>query len=325
MGKRYSHLQPETRLQIYELLFQGMTIADIANTVSYHRSTIYRELERTSGQQGYRPDWASQSYLARRRKPFTRVELCPELRDFIIDKLAQNWSPGQIAGRLKYQHGRTLISCEAIYRFIYSPAGMKLKLYSYLQEKRKFRYPRIKRRRKTIAKLRKNSIHDRTAEINLRQSFGHWEGDLIVFKHTKTNLFTLRERKSRLVLAMKNPSRKADVTFKTLANYMKNDNSKMMHSLTLDNDSAFALHEDMTHHMGMPIYFCEPYKSYQKGAIENANKLLRQQWPRGTNIDDINQIEIDRIIKKLNDKPMKCLHYKTPNEVFYSHFGQLPF
>lgn len=235
MGKPYFYIQPKTRLEIYELLFQGMAIADIANRVGYHRSTIYRELQRNSGSQGYRPDWPSQQYLARRRIRPTKLETQPELKEFIIHKLAQGWSPDQIAGRLKDQHGQTIISHESIYRYIYRPAGVKLKLHTYLQEQRKFRYPRIKRRRKTIAKQHKKSIHERDAEIETRRSCGHWEGDLMVFKHTKTNLITLRERKSRLIMAIKNPSRKADETTQTLVNYMKNNSHKIMYTLTLDN------------------------------------------------------------------------------------------
>lgn len=318
-------LSIQKMIRIYELLFQGFAMADIAVQIGYHRSTIYRELERNSCQQGYRPDIASQHYLARRRKRPTKLETQSELRQFVISKLTEGWSPDQISGRLKNQHGQTIISCESIYRYIYSPVGLKLKLHRYLQEQRRFRFPRIKRRRRTVANQRKKPIQERTEEINLRQSFGHWEGDLILFKYTKTNLFTLRERKSRLVLAIKNASRKAEMTNQTLINYMKKNIYKTMRSLTLDNDSAFALHENISRDLSTEIYFCEPYKSYQKGAIENANKLLRTQLPRTIQIDKFEQTEIDTIVKKLNDKPMRCLNYKTPNEVFYDYFGRLPF
>ena len=105
---------------------------------------------------------------------------------------------------------------------------------------------------------------------------------MVLFKKTTTNLFTLRERKSRLIVAIKNPSRKAQTTTHTLIKYMKSKFNHTITTLTLDNDPAFSLHEDIKKACGATIYFCEPYKSYQKGAIENANKLIRTQLPRQT-------------------------------------------
>jgi len=320
MGKHYKHLQPKDRLKIYELLFTGQAIAAIAKLIGYHKSTLYRELQRNSSKIGYRPDYASQSYVIRRQYNPSKLDRNPELKDFVIEKLTMGWSPELIAGRLKQQSGRCIISHETIYRYIYSPAGMKLKLYQKLLKKRKFRYPRIKRRRQTIANARKKSIKERDFRVNARKTLGHWEGDLILFKHTKTNLFTLRERKSRLMVAIKNKSRHSQSTANTLIGYMKNHFKKRLRSLTLDNDTAFAQHENIEDEMKTKIYFCEPYKSYQKGGIENANRLLRTQLPLQTNIDRFEQTEIDKIVKNFNDRPMKCLHYRTPNEVFYESF-----
>lgn len=322
MGKCYRHIQPNDRLKIYELLFQGHSIDGIAQEIGFHRSTMYRELERNSCKFGYRPDIASQQYLFRRQRP-TKLTSNLELREFVITKLKEGWSPDSIAGRLKANLNQCIISTETIYRFIYSEEGIKLKLYRYLMKKRRFRYPRIKRRRKTIANVLKKPIKERDEEINQRQSYGHWEGDLLLFKHTKTNLFTLRERKSRFIIAIKNQSRQALSTTNALLKYMKASLKKTMKSLTLDNDPAFALHQEITAQTKSNIYFCEPYKSYQKGAIENANKLLRTKLPRQTKIDGLEQNQIDEIVKKLNDRPMKCLNYQTPNEVFDQAFGRL--
>jgi transposase, IS30 family len=322
MGKCYRHIQPSDRLKIYELLFQGHSIDGIAQEIGFHRSTLYRELERNSCKFGYRPDVASQQYLSRRQRP-TKLTSNLELREFVITKLKEGWSPDSIAGRLKANLNQCIISTETIYRFIYSEQGMKLKLYRHLMKKRRFRYPRIKRRRKTIANALKKPIKERDEEINQRQSYGHWEGDLLLFKHTKTNLFTLRERKSRFIIAIKNQSRQAQSTTNALLKYMKASLKKTMKSLTLDNDPAFALHQEITAKTKSNIYFCEPYKSYQKGAIENANKLLRTKLPRQTKIDGLEQNQIDEIVKKLNDRPMKCLQYQTPKEVFDQAFGRL--
>lgn len=167
-------------------------------------------------------------------------------------------------------------------------------------------------------------IKQRASSINERQSFGHWEGDLLLFQQTKTNLLTLRERKSQFVIAIKNQSRQAKSTTNALLKYMRKNLHKTMKSLTLDNDPAFALHEQIADQTKASVYFCEPYKSYQKGAIENANKLIRTKLPKQTKIDQWEQKDIDKIIKNFNDRPMKCLDYQTPKEVFLKAFGLLP-
>jgi IS30 family transposase len=178
MGKHYRHIQPSDRLKIYELLFDGHAISAIAETIGYHKAIIYRELLRNSGKTGYRPDFVSQAYVIRRQYKPNKLDRNPELKNFLIEKLKLGWLPELIAGRLKHQAGRCIISHETIYRFIYSPAGMKLKLYQMLLKKRRFRYPRIKRRRQTIANSRKRPIKERDAAINTRNASGHWEGDL---------------------------------------------------------------------------------------------------------------------------------------------------
>lgn len=255
--------------------------------------------------------------MFRRQSKASVLDKDSELRNFMIDKLKQGWSPELIAGRLKQDNGYCVISHETIYRYIYSSKGMKLKLYKMLLKKRKFRYPRIKRRRQAIANSRKTSIKERETEIDYRKTMGHWEGDLVIFRKTKTNLFTLRERKSRLIVAIKNQTRNSISTANTLINYMQQNFSKSIKSLTLDNDVSFAKHMDIEKQMNTKVYFCEPYKSYQKGAIENANRLLRRKLPLPTNIDILGQDKIDEIVNTFNKRPMKCLNYKTPHEVFY--------
>lgn len=323
MGNRYRHIQPKDRLTLYELLFKGYAIADIANTIGFHRSSVYRELNRNSCPSGYRPDWACQQYVARRQRP-TKFDHNAELKTWVIEKLKQGWSPDAIAGRLKKHAERCIVSRETLYRYVYSKEGIQLKLYRYLQQKRRFRYPRIKRRKRTIAQSQKRPISERDAKINQRKAFGHWEGDLLLFQHTKTNLFTLRERKSRFVIAIKNQSRKAKSTANTLLKYMRYQLDKTINTLTLDNDTAFALHEHIAQSLKADIYFCEPYKSYQKGAVENANKLIRTKLPKRTKIDKLEQQNIDKITQNFNDRPMRCLGYQTPKEVFLKAFGKRP-
>ncbi len=325
MGKCYGHITPIARLKIHQLLIQGCAIQEIAAELGYHRATLYRELGRNSCQYGYRPDWASQQALVRRRNRLVaKLHKNQPLNQFVIQKLQIGWSPQQIAGRLNRDAGRTIICHESIYQYIYSRHGQALKLFKLLRKKRCFRYPRIKRRQLKKFESEKNSIKDRPVSIDLRETVGHWEGDLILFRKKQTNLFTLRERKTRLIIAIKNASRKAQSTTNTLLNYMKRSQHKTIKSLTLDNDVAFSLHKEIAKSLKADIYFCEPYKSYQKGGIENANRLLRTKFPKKMDIDQVEQPEIDKIVNLLNDRPMKCLNYATPNEAFFKCFKADP-
>jgi len=324
MKKHYSHLSQEDRLIIYDSLYQGHSIQEIAFVLGCHKTIIYRELHRNSGETGYPPEKAEQRYTLRKQHRPSKFDKEPELKCFVIKKLEAGWSPELIDGHLRRQAGCCVISYETIYRFIYNVAGLKLKLYRHLIRKRRFRYPRIKRRRNMLLKSRKESIHNRHPSINARTRYGHWEGDLILFRHTQTNLITLRERKSRLIIAIKNASRQAKTTTDSLVNYLKKRTFKTIKTLTLDNGVEFAYHEKMSKKIKAKIYFCDPYKSWQKGAIENANKLLRTKLPRKINIDLMDQNQIDKIVHQFNDRPMKCLGFQTPNEVFKRNFGLLP-
>ena len=177
-----------------------------------------------------------------------------------------------------------------------------------------YRYPRVKRKRQK-ANLDKESIHKRPETIKSRKSFGHWEEDLILFYNTKTNVFTFHERKTRLLIAIKNANRRAKETSKSFINYM-GQKIDMIKSLILDNDPFFAEYKGMSESLKSDIYFCVPYKSYQKGAIENGNRLIREKLPRKSSIAQFSQDKIEEIMGKLNSRPMKILGFLTPQEAF---------
>jgi len=292
--------------------------------LGFHKATIYRELERNSNRHGYRPDWASQQYLNRKFHHGFKLDKNPELKVVIIARLKEGWSPQQIAGRFKRSIGRCVISHETIYSYIYSESGKAQKLYQLLRKKRRFRYPRIcRKRQKSALEAAKTGIAERSEEINQRQTFGHWEGDLLMFTKHNPHLITLRERKSRFLVAIKNHTRKPEKTANTLVKHMKEKLGPVVHSLTLDNDIAFAHHPVMAKAFTAPIYFCEPYKSWQKGAIENANRSLRRYLPKKSSIETHTQQDIEIIVDKLNNQPMRCLDYRTPTEAFYEYRGDI--
>jgi IS30 family transposase len=324
MGKNYRHFTTQDRIQLYELLFAGESISDIADCLGFHKASVYRELERNSSRQGYRPDWAAQQYLMRKFNHQFKLDKNLELREFVITRLKEGWSPQQIAGRLKRSAGKCVISHESIYSYIYSKSGKEQKLYKLLHKKRRFRYPRIQRKRqKSTLEAQKIGISERGETINQRQTFGHWEGDLLMFGKQNPHLITIRERKSRLIVAIKNDSRRPQRTANTLVNYMKKHFAHAVSSLTLDNDIAFTHHLKMANALNTSIYFCEPYKSWQKGAIENANRILRTYLPKKSSIENHTQQDIENIVDQLNNRPMRCLDYRTPKEVFCEYRGGL--
>lgn len=317
MSKKYKHLDIAARIVLYEQINKGTAVIEIASMIGCHKATIYRELERNSSKYGYRPEYATRMYDIRRMARYRmKLDKNPQLKQLVIDRLAEGWSPELITGHININAGRTLITCSTIYRYIYSNEGKAQKLYKLLQKKRKYRYPRIKRKRAKIKAAAKTSIHDRPQEISDRSTFGHYEGDLMLFSKTKYNLLTIRERKSRYIMALKNNSKNSKDTSDLIIKNIKKH--YMMKSLTLDNGTEFAQHQKIAEQLECKIYFCDPYKPYQKGAVENANTLIRTMLPRSSNIDDISQDTINSIIDKFNNRPMKCLNFKTPSQIFKS-------
>lgn len=247
-----------------------------------------------------------------------KIDRSPVLQKHIFERLKEGWSPQQIAGRDKLDLGKVWVSHETIYKYIYSPNGIKDGLYKYLRSKRKKRYPKIGRKpnRRTLIPNRV-SIHDRPETITNRLDFGHWEADLIVFSQDKrANLLTLRERKSRFMIAIKNMNRSPDTIVSNLFEKYRLHWRPPFNSITFDNDISFIQHERIAKEFESKTYFCDAYKSYQKGTIENGNRLLREYFPRNVDILAIQQKDIDRYVELVNNRPMKCLGYKTPDEIY---------
>jgi IS30 family transposase len=322
MGKNYTQLDEIQREKLYELLHQKNGKQQIADMLGCHKSTIYRELQRNKCRLGYLPDKAQKMSNARRSKPL-KIEGNPDLKSHILSKLEEGWSPAQIAGRLKKEKGITVISHETIYGYIYSQQGQSEELHIYLKKQRKKRQSKIGRKSKRSPIPNRTPIHDRPSEIESRTSFGDWEGDLVLFSKQRSNLITMRERKSRLLLAIKNPSKEAETTANNIVNKFKGRKKVLITTLTLDNGGEFASHQVISSRLQINTFFCDPYASYQKGSVENGNGVLRYDLPRSTNIELMSQKQIDKIINKINNRPMKCLGYKTPAEVFKEHYGQL--
>ena len=312
--RTYAQLTCEHRYQIYALLKAGHNQSEIAHFIRVHKSTISRELRRNLGQKGYRPKQAHQFALNRRKKAWHRIETSTWV---LIDTLIrQEWSPEQVSDWLKDNHGLQ-ISHEWIYQYILMDkhAGGNLHRHLRCQKKRRKRYGSYDRR--GILKNRV-SIDERPAIVDTRQRLGDWEVDTIIGKGHRHAIVSLVERKSRLALLKKVESKTAQAVADAVVELMKSLPVRT-HTITADNGKEFADHERIAKELNTDIYFAHPYSSWERGTNENMNGLIRQYFPKKRSFVTITQQEIDFVMERLNNRPRKCLGFKSPNQVFFNH------
>jgi IS30 family transposase len=294
----------------------------IAELLGVDRSTIYREIKRNRLSRildkriYYIGSFAHQRYIKRRKKKLRLLQE-KELRHYVHEKLRLGWSPWQIEGHLKREHeGKCVISHETIYRYIYSD-DVRRNCFSKKLRRRHFHRLKLHKRNPKFPKAL--SIHHRPKEINERQTFGHWECDLMIFQRgIHANLITLRERKTRFIIAIKNANKTAQGTALNLISTVKNL-KKYIKSMTFDQGSEFHKYPWIRDCLESEIYFCDPGCPYQKGAVENGNGVIRCEFPRDYDLSACPQREINRRLKEINGRPMKCLGYQTPQEVFNAY------
>ena len=304
----------EERRKIYVLQKKKLGIRSIARLVGRDISTISRELARNSTDIGYLPDTADEWYKKRRTHRQKKFDHSAELKDYVVEKMYLHWSPEQIAGRMKQEKKDFYASHETIYQFVYSSTGKELSLYPYLryrQAKRGQIYGR-KYRSETIAD--RISIHDRSNDIDQRIEPGHFEGDLTFFHGNRSaNLTVLVDRMTRFTLLAKNTSKQSDEVIERIINALSKTNCK---SITFDNGTEFVRHTRLRSHLGVQTYFCDPGSPWQKGTVENTINRLHRYIPKGGNILEWSDNEIQEIASKLNHTPRKILGFLSPFEVF---------
>ncbi len=322
MIKAYRHLTEKDRIFLRIMLEKNYPKNKIANILGVNRSTIYREIKRNgfvhwhSKKQIYWNDVAHKKYLERRKKG-TKLSKDNELRDYVHLKLKSGWSPWQIEGRLKRENNNEcVISHETIYRYIYNDAAIRNQVYKKLRRKHFWRIKHNSRKPRVPKEL---LINNRPEIINTREEFGHWEGDLMMFKQgIKGNLITLRERKSRYIIAIKNLNKTATGTALTLISSVKKI-KKHIKSITFDQGSEFNKYQWIKECFATDIYFCKPASPYQKGAVENGNGVIRAELPRDYNIELLKHKHIAELIDEINNRPLRCLGYLSPNEQFQTY------
>ncbi len=310
------------RIELYLKL--GKSCRWIGQRLCRSHTDISREVKRNSGVYlPYRAADAQRIHEARQRKK-NKKKLekykYAKIRKYVVDELNQNISPDQIAGRLKNQpppklNGLT-VSHESIYQYIYNGEGRFEYLYPHLRTKRSKRQRRFDRRKRSKINIPDRiSIHLRPEEIGRKERVGDWETDSMIFAKQKNTLSVQYERKTMLCRLSKLKNKEAVETENAIAESVESLPNELWRSITRDNGTENAKHLNTLNTFNIQSYFCDAYASWQKGGIENLNKLIRQYLPRKTDMSKINHDEIYAIQEQLNNRPRKSLKYLTPNEV----------
>jgi IS30 family transposase len=311
-------LRLEEREEISRGVAAGRSVRLIARGLRRSPSTISREIRRNGGSQAYRVSRADRRawHRALRPKP-CRLALHGELRWRVAQKLALQWSPAQISGWLKQQFptDRDMrISHEAIYRslFVQTRGVLNKELTAQLRTRRQMRHAKGGKAKNGQGHiLDMVSIRERPAEAEDRAVPGHWEGDLLTGAND-THIATLVERHSRFTMLVKLPRKDTTTVVATLAKHIRKLPEELRRSLTWDQGKEMSGHKRFTVATNVQVYFCDPRSPWQRGSNENTNGLLRQYFPRGTDLSRFSQTYLNAIALRLNQRPRKTLGFKTP-------------
>ena len=310
----YKRVTQEERKLIYWWRREGYGVREVARRLRRSAGSISRELARNVGKKGYRHKQAHWKAQERAKRPGPR-RFTEAVRLDAEKRLLEGWTPEIISGRARHE-GRAWVCKETIYKHVYADAKAGGDLWRSLpraHRKRRRRCPREDGRgRGKIPNQR--MIDTRPAEVESRVVVGHWEGDLINGASKTGNLVTAVERKTRLTLVDRTDTKEADEVTATLCSMFLSVPEVARTGLTLDNGKEFARHEDLARTTGLDVFFARPYHSWERGTNENTNGLIRRLYPKKSSFADIGQRELRQIDRYLNDRPRKCLGWKTPRE-----------
>ena len=294
------------------------SIRAIAKIIGRDHSVIVRELRRNSarGRVGYQADVAQRLSEQRIHKQHRgKLDKYPSLKKYVVNGLLDEWSPDVIAGKIKTSGEKQTISRESIYYYIYNKDGRYEGLYRYLRQGKSKRQKRYSRKTCKLRIFERVSIHQRPEYINERKRYGDRESDSVLFSKQKTALSVQSERKSKLIRMHKVANKTAEETANAIVKTAESLPNELFKTTTFDNGMENAKHMGVKKEYGIKTYFCDPFASWQKGGVENANKLIRHYLPRKTDLSQLSDRDIYDIQEKLNNRPRRCLNYQTPNEI----------
>ena len=316
--KNYKHITQEEREKIYKYIIEKRSYRWIGRKLDRDHKAISYEVKIGGGRERYSPSKAQAAASERRSNSKKGSKKLDQiwLREWVVRRLGEGWSPEQISGRLKKKAGIEL-SYESIYRFIYAKENKRLKLWEFLRRKHQKRKLKYGRKTKKGVIPSRVMISDRPKEINSRKKFSHWETDNMEGpRASKSAVSVSVERKTRFTKLTKMNNKTANAKTQSLLDQFQRLPSHICQSITFDNGLENYQHQEIAKRLNCDTYFCNPYHSWEKGSVENAIGLVREYLPKGTDLTDISQAELNHIAWHLNNRPRKILNYLTPSEVF---------
>lgn len=265
----------------------------------------------------YKPNYAQHYANERHRNKNKRIKFTEEVKTFVKDKILEDWSPEQISSYAK-RHNLFSISHEWIYRYILEDKNKGGELYKHLRHKHK-KYRKRYGSPKNSDRIRnRRFIDERLKIVDEKTRIGDWEIDTIIGENRKNAIVTIVERLSKKTVLERVERKTAEQVSKSTINGLKMYSGKVF-SITGDNGSKFAYHEDISKELNTDFYFAHPYSSWERGLNENTNGLVRQYLKKGSSFKDVDDNALQNIMDKLNNRPRKLLGYQTPNEVFFKY------
>ena len=320
MEKGYRHLSLAERDRITELKSDGISLRAIARELGRSPSTLSRELRRNStpSYKLYLSHRAHERAVTRKKDSGKRPRLKDErIVSYVRKKLSLDWSPEIIANKIAQDIRGASISHEAIYQYIYHPKTQDREelIASLVRGHRKRKQKSIGRKERKTKIPNRITINERPVSADNRSRYGHWEGDSLVSRKSLVALNSLVERKSRLLMLTRLDRKTAQQTTEAVVQRLGALPEKARQSLTLDNGTENSGHEEITDTIGTQCYFADPYASWQRGANEQVNGMVRRYFPKGTDFSKITDEQVAWVESRINNRPRKCLGYKTPAEV----------
>jgi len=324
---KYHRLTVENRIIIQTLRKEGRSIRRIAARLGCHPSSVSRELRRNRSRKGYRPKKAQAKADRRARlKAAARRKVTQGMWEYAKARMSEGWTPEQVEGRCR-RDGVPMASRETIYREYYRRQRLvekgrsdeELPPLSMRRRKRKTRDRNAKKYRRNAGRGKipgRVDIAERPRTVENRARVGNWEGDLINGLKGTGNLVTLAERMTRFVFFAHAATKEADAVASAVIGLLASLPKGFLKSLTFDNGKEFAKFGRIRQALGIEVYFAKPYHSWERGTNENRNGVVRKVLPKGRSFDDITGEEMRRIDRMLNDRPLRCLNWRTPREAF---------
>lgn len=320
-------LRIEHRLTIAAGICANMTYAQIAHGIGFSRTTVGREIARHGGRSDYDPYLAQMRADRDARRPKARkIDESARVREYVLEKLCQRWSPVQISTAMRKDFPddeEMRVSHEAIYQALYvqgkGALRQELKLEKALRSGRKNRLPQSRlaaKRGKDKSWVEGCEISLRPAEAADRAVPGHWEGDLMIGGDMRSCLITLVERQTRFVLVSRLELHPTELVTSRLATMVEEIPKALMRTITWDQGVEMASHVSFTKETGVKVYFCDPHSPWQRGTNENTNGLIRDYFPKGTDFTKVTDEEVQEMQDQLNTRPRQTLGWRNPAEAF---------